>query len=100
MINHLIPLTLRVFSKAWVTKTYGVAPSITISTPVELTKQPDLDIPDNIKNLIISSGNYSYSNKTSLEIALTTNSFDSSVQTSLDNAVSGANASYLKIRSY
>ena len=41
--------------------------------------------------MIISSGNYGYSNKrASLEIALTTNSFDSSVQTSLDNAVSGA----------
>lgn len=92
MINHLIPLSSEgLLKKAWVTKTYGVAPSITISTPVELTKQPDLDIPDNIKNLIISSGNYSYSNKrASLEIALTTNSFDSSVQTSLDNAVSGA----------
>ena len=92
MINHLIPLSSEsLLKKAWVTKTYGVAPSITISTPVELTKQPDLDIPDNIKNLIISSGNYGYSNKrASLEIALTTNSFDSSVQTSLDNAVSGA----------
>ena len=92
MINHLIPLSSEgLLKKAWVTKTYGVAPSITISTPVELTKHPDLDIPDNIKNLIISSGNYSYSNKrASLEIALTTNSFDSSVQTSLDNAVSGA----------
>ena len=92
MINHFIPLSSEgLLKKAWVTKTYGVAPSITISTPVELTKQSDLDIPDNIKNLIISSGNYSYSNKrASLEIALTTNSFDSSVQTSLDNAVSGA----------
>lgn len=92
MINHLIPLSSEgLLKKAWVTKTYGVTPSITISTPVELTKQPDLDIPDNIKNLIISSGNYGYSNKrASLEIALTTNSFDSSVQTSLDNAVSGA----------
>lgn len=92
MINHLIPLSSEgLLKKAWVTKTYGVAPSITISTPVELTKQPDLDIPDNIKNLIISSSNYGYSNRrASLEIALTTNSFDSSVQTSLDNAVSGA----------
>ena len=92
MINHLIPLSSEsLLKKAWVTKTYGVAPSITISTPVELTKQPDLGIPDNTKNLIISSSNYGYSNKrASLEIALTTNSFDSSVQTSLDNAVSGA----------
>lgn len=92
MINHLIPLSSEgLLKKVWVTKTYGVVPSITISTPVELTKQPDLDIPDNIKNLIISSSNYGYSNRrASLEIALTTNSFDSSVQTSLDNAVSGA----------
>lgn len=92
MINHLIPLSSEgLLKKVWVTKTYGVVPSITISTPVELTKQPDLDILDNIKNLIISSSNYGYSNRrASLEIALTTNSFDSSVQTSLDNAVSGA----------
>lgn len=95
LIGKYLPDTAsQLAEKEWVTKTYGVAPSITISSPVELTKQADLEVPEEIRRLIIASSNYSYSNwLAGIEVAVATNSYDPSVQTSLDGAVSGAQAS-------
>jgi hypothetical protein len=95
LIGKYLPATVsELAEKEWVTKTYGVAPSITISSPVELTKQPDLEVPEEIRRLIIASSNYSYSNwLAGIEVAVATNSYDPSVQTSVDGAVSGAQAS-------
>jgi hypothetical protein len=92
--KYLPPTVAQLAEKEWVTKTYGAAPSITLSSPVELTKQADLEVPEEIKQLIIASSNYSYSNwLSSIEILITTNSYDPSVQTSLDGAVSAMQTS-------
>ncbi len=92
--KYLPPTVSQLAEKEWVTKTYGAAPSITISSPVELTKQADLEVPEEIRRLIIASSNYSYSNwLAGIEIAVATNSYDPSVQTSLDGAVNGVQSS-------
>lgn len=98
MINKLLaPSSQELLEKEWVTKTYGVAPSITLSSPIEFTKQSDLEVPDEIKQLIIASSNYSYSNRRAkLEFAVSTNSYDPSVETSLDGAVRGAQSALEK----
>ncbi|MEQ6122676.1 hypothetical protein AAON49_00580 [Pseudotenacibaculum sp. MALMAid0570] len=74
----------------WMTKTYGL-PSITIETPVELKKEPDPELPEEVKNSIVSMSGFGYSkwgNK--LDIIVFTSSYAPTIQTSLDGAVGGA----------
>jgi hypothetical protein len=89
--KFLPPSAAELSKKEWVTKTYGNIPSLTMTSPMALEKQAPIEVPEEVKRLVLSSENYSYSNRrANLEIAVATSSYVPSVQTSLDGAVSGA----------
>ena len=92
--KFLPPSVSQLSEKEWVTKTYGVAPSMTVSSPLELTKLADAEVPEEVKRLIISSSSYSYSNwRANIKINISTNSYDPSVQTSIDAAANSLKGS-------
>ncbi len=83
--------TSEMVQKEWITKTYGSNASMTIEAPVELKEDAQPELPEEIKNLVLSMENYSYGNiGRTLEIGVLTSSYQPSVDTSLDGAVRGA----------